>query len=249
MSNTNLAVIDWEIDVEDLITEDDTPVDNFFQAQQTRLLVEPLYSSWRFLDAETQQPRKFLATGDVGVFYSKAQPPIVPDMFLSLDVEPFEFSREKKSRAYFVWEYDKVPEVAVEIVSNKEGDEMTRKFNRYAQMGVEYYIIFDDLQLLSDERLRVYEGALWKRYRQREDFKLPNVGLSLKVWHGEFENLTADWLRWCDSNGNLIMTGAERADMETGRANAEATARRNAESEIARLQAELKKMMNERDER
>lgn len=33
--------------VDDLVTEDDTPVDNIFSAKQHRLLVEPLYSSWR----------------------------------------------------------------------------------------------------------------------------------------------------------------------------------------------------------
>ena len=36
-----------EVDIADLITEDDTPVDNLPSAKQQRLLVESLYSSWQ----------------------------------------------------------------------------------------------------------------------------------------------------------------------------------------------------------
>lgn len=228
MSEANLAVIDWEIEVDDLITEADLPLINFFQSKQSRLLVEPLYSSWQFLDAETGHPRRFLAAANVGVFYSLNSPPIVPDMFLSLDVELHENIHEKKHRSYFVWEFGKVPEVAVEIVSNTEGGELGKKLNRYAQMDVAYYVVFDPLRYLSEDILRLYERGFWKRYRLREDFVLAEVGLSLQVLHGEYENYTADWLRWCDGAGNLIPTGAERAQ--------------NAESETARLQAELEKL-------
>jgi hypothetical protein len=47
--------------LDDLVTEDDTPVDNMFSEKQQRLLTEPLYSSW---DAG----RPFLATANVGLF-------------------------------------------------------------------------------------------------------------------------------------------------------------------------------------
>ena len=36
-----------EIDYESLITEDNEPVDNVFSEKQQRLLVEPLYTSWK----------------------------------------------------------------------------------------------------------------------------------------------------------------------------------------------------------
>ena len=32
--------------IDDLVTEDDTPVDNLPSEKQQRLLTEPLYSSW-----------------------------------------------------------------------------------------------------------------------------------------------------------------------------------------------------------
>jgi hypothetical protein len=49
--------------LDDLVTEDDTPVDNLFSEKQQRLLTEPLYSSW---DAG----RLFLAASNVGLSHA-----------------------------------------------------------------------------------------------------------------------------------------------------------------------------------
>lgn len=42
-----------------------------------------------------------------------------------------------------MWEFGKMPEVVIEIVSNTRGEEAGRKLRRYAQMGVLYYLIYD----------------------------------------------------------------------------------------------------------
>lgn len=222
-----------------LVTEDDTPVDNFFSAKQRRLLVEPLYSSWQpppLEDEETATtPRKFLVDTDVGIFTSPYKPPIVPDMFLSLDVEtnPEYFADEH--RAYFVWEFEKIPEVAVEIVSNRKGNEMDAKLRRYAHLGVTYYVVFDPFLVLNNEKLQIYELGFGRRYRPRRDLVLPNVGLSLRLWRGDFEGATDEWLRWCDVDGNLIPTGAESARNANERANA-------MEAELESLREELQRL-------
>lgn len=53
---------------------------------------------------------------------------------------------------------------------------------------------------------------------------LSTVGLGLTLWEGQFEEEIARlWLRWCDRDGQVIPTGAERAD------SAEAKAQRLAE--------------------
>lgn len=203
---------DFDEVVENLVTEDDAPVENLISEKQMRLLVEPLYSSWKPLTDE-DMARKFLAATDVGIFFTPYQSPIVPDMLLSLDIEPRENFSEKKNRSYFVWEFGKVPEVAVEIVSNKKGEELDGKMNRYAKMAVSYYVVFDPLQELSDEVLRVYElGFGGRRYHLRRDFDLPDVGLGLTLWQGKFEEQEFKWLRWCDADGNLILSGKERAE-------------------------------------
>ncbi len=210
-----LTETSWDFDelVERLVTEDDEPVDNIFSAKHQRLLTETLYSSWKPLPDEEHpnQPRSFFADSNIGIFFSVHEPPLVPDVFISLDVTAPEDLYVKTGRSYMLWEYGKVPEVVVEIVSNKEGGELDRKLKTYARKGIHYYIVFDPLRLLSEDALRVYEPGLLNNYRRREDFRLPDVGLGLTFWQGAFEGTTAEWLRWTDENGDLLLTGAERA--------------------------------------
>ncbi len=188
---------------ENLITEDEEPVDNLFSAKQQRLLVEPLYSSWTC-------GTPFLADANVGVFHTPNTPPLVPDMFLSLQVRVPEDWWQKRHRSYFVSEFGKPPEVVIEIVSNREGEEDGSKLLDYARMGVRYYIIFDPLEELKEGVLRVYElqrGA----YVKKNTRWLAKVGLGVTLWTGFFEEKQEVWLRWCDREGNLIPTGKEDA--------------------------------------
>jgi Uma2 family endonuclease len=198
--------------VDALVTEDDTPVDNLFSAKQQRLLVEPLYSSW----AGPGDGRPFLADANVGVFYSVRQSPLVPDTFLSLDVQAPEDLWTRSNRSYFTWEYGKPPDVVIEVVSNQKGAEAERKLRDYARIGVPYYVIFDPINQLQAGVLRVYrlhEGV----YHQTTEGWLPMVGLGLMLWQGVYEGLLQTWLRWCDRDGVVIPTGAERAVHERQR--------------------------------
>ena len=136
-------------DVEHLVTEDDTPVDNVFSEKQQRLLTEPLYSSPGWVGKD----RKFIALANVGMFYAIRQPPYVPDMLLSLDMELPADLWPKSHRSYFVWEYGKPPDVVVEVVSNEEGRERCEKLRGYARIGIRYYVIYDPQRMLSDELL------------------------------------------------------------------------------------------------
>ena len=202
-------------DISHLVIENDMPVDNFQSEKQQRLLVDPLYSS-KVLSTP------FIAAANVGLFYAVKQDPIVPDAFLSLKVQmPADWS-ERKNRSYFVWEFGKVPEVAIEVVSNREGKELDSKKADYARIGVTYYAVFDPLrQIQEPERM---DGSLLKvfgltqgRYVE-SPFWLETVGLGLTIWEGEFEEQPGLWLRWCDRDGQVIFTGKERADQEQQRA-------------------------------
>lgn len=154
---------------------------------------------------------------------------------MSLDVESPADPHEKRGRAYFVWDYGKPPDVALEIVSNRKGGEMSRKLKDYARIGVTYYMVYDPLHELSERALSVYELGFGKRYRLRNDDQLPAVGLSLTLWQGGYEGREYTWLRWCDAASNLIPTGAERARVE-------AQARIQAEEQAARLAAKLREL-------
>jgi Uma2 family endonuclease len=221
-----------------LVTEDDTPVDNFASAKQQRLLIASLYSSL--------ENQIFLAEANVGIYHTFSEPPIVPDVFISFDVQIPENWWEKNNRSYLVWNFGKFPELVLEIVSNKDGNELTKKLQIYEQMRVLYYIVYDPNQNLGEEILRIYtlEG---RHYLEMTDNWLENIGLGITLWTGEFEGRNDSWLRWCDQNGNILLTGDELAKVAVERAkNAEEHAKnaekraKNAEERAQLLAEKLK---------
>jgi Uma2 family endonuclease len=255
-----------ELDISHLVIEDDTPVDNFQSEEQQRLLVEPVYSS-------KVLPAPFLVAANVGVFYKLNGDPIVPDVLLSLGVQRPENYSERRNRSYFVWEFGKVPEVCIEIVSNAEGDELklspksqqkgktATKKDIYAQIGVRYYVVFDPLRQIQGKDqmngafLRVWtispvgfseltpvEGIV----AVGQSVWLDGIGLGLTLWEGEFEQESRRlWLRWCDSQGQVIPTGAEAKETERQRAETERqraeTERQRAEQAESQLEAERRR--------
>ena len=206
-------------DASKLVTEDDTPVDNFASAKQQRLLVSSLYSSL--------QNQTFLAAANVGIYHIYKQPPIVPDVFVSFDVQVPENWWDKNNRCYLVWEFGKPPEVVIEIVSNKIGDELGDKLKTYERMRVSYYIVYDPTQQLGDKQLRIYE-LVGRRFRETSETWLEQVALGLTLWSGEFEGRQDTWLRWCYQDGNILPTGDERAQIAEQQAQ---TAQKQAENE------------------
>ena len=255
-----------ELDISHLVTEDDTPVDNLQSEKQQRLLVEPLYSS-------KPLPPPFLAAANVGLFYKLKGEPVVPDAMLSLRVQCADDFSQKRNRSYFVWEFGKLPEVCIEIVSNQEGDELVlsrksqqkgraiAKKDQYAQIGIPYYVVFDPLRQIqakdemSGALLRVWTIATTSYTELTpaegiaaagESVWLEAVGLGLTLWSGQFEEeVTRLWLRWCDREGRVIPTGAEGQEIERQRADAESQ-RANAESQRANTESQRADRLAER---
>lgn len=192
--------------VDDIVTEDDTPVDSIFSEKQQRLLTETLYNAW----PGPGDGRPFLAMANVGLFYAIHQPPLVPDALLSLDVQAPEDTEPKINRSYFVWNYGKPPDVVIEVVSNREGGEDTYKLTKYAQLGIDYYAIIDPYNFLNAGRLRLFRlhGSAYQAMRPG---LLPGIGLGLKLWQGRYEDMTETWLRWFDTDGRPVPTGGELA--------------------------------------
>ncbi len=232
---------DFEIDIEHIVTEDDTPVDNLFSEKQQRLLTESLYTSWPGPESETGTLRPFLVSANVGIFPSLHRPPLVPDVFLSLDVTVAENWYEKRHRTYFFWEFGKPPDVVIEIVSNRKGNEAGSKMQEYALMGIPYYVIFDPTAKLSDEPLRVFELRPRSFQRSTNNF-LPLVGLGVRLWEGFYEGKFAVWLRWCDREGNVLLFGKERVVQEVQRAEHEAQRAEHEALRSARLAARLREL-------
>lgn len=64
------------------------------------------------------------------------------------------------------------------------------------------------------------------------------LGLSLGIHHSSFHDIEADWLRWFDGEGNLLLHGSERAAEEARRADDEA---RRADEEARRADDEAQR--------
>lgn len=223
-----------EPDISAIIIEDGAPVDNIFSEKQQRLLTEVLYTAVH----AGELPALFTAA-NVGVFYALRQPPLVPDVLLAMDIELTLDFRRKANRSYFVWEFGKVPDLVMEIVSNQEGNELGSKLRDYARIGIAYYLVFDPLHLLSASTLQIFElhvGA----YQTRTDPWLERVGLGVSLWEGEFEQHPGVWLRWCNRDGELLLTGMERAEREQQRAEREQQRASSAEAQALRLAQQLR---------
>jgi Uma2 family endonuclease len=217
-------------DITGLITEDDTPVDNLPSEKQQRLLTESLYSSW----SNPRVGSPFLVAANVGIFAAARNPAIVPDVFLSLDVDVAADWWKREHRSYFLWEFGKPPEVVIEIVSNTVGEENGTKRQKYARMRVQYYVIYDPDKQVMDEVLTIYrlDGL---DYVPQTASQFPEVGLGLALWDGTYEGRDDTWLRWTDTTGMVIPTGKERAEQEHQRAEQE---HQRAEQEHQRAEQE-----------
>jgi hypothetical protein len=237
-------------DYDSLVTEDGKPVDSIYSERQMELLREPLYTAWN-------PGRDYVALCNVGLFFSVRVPPLVPDVLLSLDVQPPEDLWAKRGRSYFIWEFGKPPDAVFEIVSNTEGEELGFKRRKYAELGILYYVVWDPHEFLKAGPLHIL--VLRDRtYNPLEGAELPLIGLSLTRWQGEYRGMNAEWLRWCDGTGRLLPTGAEalaeereqvekereRARKERGRAQKEYE---RAQKETERAQKEHERAQKERE--
>jgi hypothetical protein len=107
---------------------------------------------------------------------------------------------------------------------------------------------------LSDQVLRVY--ALHPgNAAELQDVWLPGVELGLLLWQGKFEDREDTWLRWCDREGQMLLTGAERAEQEHQRAEQEhqraeqeRVMRQQAQEQAERLAARLRELGIEPDQ-
>jgi len=197
-----------EIDYDSLITEDDTPVDNFYCEKQMRLLPESLKSSW-------DRKKPYIVAADVGIYEDPPGAVIVPDVLLSLDVQYATNIWKKKHRCYMIGIFKKPPELVIEIVSNKTGEEDTAKLRRYESMGIKYYVIFDPCLHILDSKIQVYKlinkSYVFYEPELNECVWFYDLNIGMIVQYGIFEEMEADWLRWCDENGNILLSGYEHS--------------------------------------
>ena len=228
------------VTIEPLSHPEKTPENSFFSDKQQRLLVSSLYSAFC-------PPMPFLATAKVTLLYAVRRSPLVPDVMVSLDVKMPQDWSQRENRSYLVWEMGKSPDVAIEIITNRDSQasapqtQLDQKLQDYARAGIGYYVVFDPLQQRSDQPLRVYESR-GNHYILQESAWMEQVNLGLTLWEGEFEDKQDTWLRWCDRDNQLLLTGGEQAEAERRRAE-------TAEEKVKQLEQRLQAKGIKLDER
>jgi Uma2 family endonuclease len=219
---------------EDLPYSDGEPMESKRHFDQMSVLIESLELAW-------EERTDFFVAGNMFVYFSETQAKKNdfrgPDVFVVLDTV------KKDRRSWVVWEEDgRTPDVVIELTSPTT-EEMDRgeKKRIYARLlKVSHYYLFDPhTGALEGYKLDV-DTLTYHPLEPNENGRLPcpSLGLELGMHRGTFRSVEADWLRWFDKRGDLLLNGAERAEAEARRAEAEA---RRAEAEARRAEAEARR--------
>ena len=70
--------------------------------------------------------------------------------------------------------------------------------------------MYDPGQQTGGEPLRVYALERGQLVRTDETW-FDDIGLGVTLWRGSYQGCGDTWLRWCDRDGAVILTGEERA--------------------------------------
>ena len=220
----------------DLPDSDETPVDNELQNLAPNLLLAMLSYMWG-------DRNDWFFGVDMGIYYipDKRYKAIVPDGFLSVGVE----RRKNPPRgrlSYVLWEEnDLVPCLVLECVSHTYGDEYDEKAQKYAALGVKYYVIYnpDHWQRDHHDPFEVYElrGGFYSRL-EGEPVWLNDLGMGIGRAEGVYKGWQREWLYWYDAAGKKSLSPDEQIAVETQRTQLEA---RRADTEAQRADTEAQR--------
>ena len=164
---------------------------------------------------------------DLGIYWRITEPPEkgaeAPDWFYVPNVPPS--LNGKTRRSYVLWQEYISPLIALEFVSGNGSEERDKtpwkgKLWIYEQViKPAFYGIYE----VNKASIEVYE-LIGGKYQllaanERGHYSITTMGIELGLWQGEYQNMELPWLRWWDLQGNLLLTGEERAEQETQRAN------------------------------
>jgi Uma2 family endonuclease len=196
---------------DELPCSDDTPVDNELQEIIPSLLKSILRMLWK-------GRMDWFFGIDMGIYTDPEQPPIVPDGFLSLNVER-SFDEDLRL-SYLLWEEEVPPILVLEVVSTKPGGEYTTKLDKYAELGVLYYVIYNPKRKRK-ARLEIHKLSQGSYQLQNANpLWMPEIGLGIGSERAEYDDLTREWLYWYDENDRRYPTPYERIDDADRRAEA-----------------------------
>jgi Uma2 family endonuclease len=207
---------------------DGTFVKNFQEHPQSLILTDSIGQI-----LQQRHPDGQYAIGqDCGIYWRETEPTEqgaeAPDWFYVPNVPPNIDGQIRRS--YVLWREHIAPLIALEFASGNGDEERDRtplsrteegvvtkpgKFWVYERvMRIPYYGIYQ----VNNGRLEVYrliDGYYQLlELNQRGHFPIAPLGVELGLWQGSYQNQTMLWLRWWDEEGNLLLIGDERAQLE-----------------------------------
>ncbi|NET02190.1 MAG: Uma2 family endonuclease [Sphaerospermopsis sp. SIO1G1] len=210
---------------------DGTFVKNWQEHPQSILLTDSIKPILQELHPDNQ----YCIGQDLGIYWRIMDPPErgaeAPDWFYVAHVPPTLNGQTRRS--YVLWQEFIAPSIILEFVSGNGEEERDKtpwkgKFWIYEQViRTPFYGIYE----VNKNSLEMYE-LIGGKYQllatnERGHYSIPPLGVELGLWQGEYQTVDLPWLRWWDSQGNLLLTGHEIAEQE-------------------RLKAEQEKLKNER---
>jgi len=201
--------------------EDGSFVKNFQELPQSILLTDSIRPILDQLHPESD----YCIGQDSGIYWQLTHPPEkgaeAPDWFYVPNV-PATLDGQMR-RSYVLWKELVHPQIAIEFVSGNGSEERDQtplfgKFWVYEQIiKPAYYAIYE----VKKSSVEVYElvGGQYQLLsaNSRGHFAIPPMGVELGIWQGRYQNVELPWLRWWDSEGNLLLSGEERAEQERQR--------------------------------
>jgi Uma2 family endonuclease len=211
-------IVTWEPLPADFILPDD-PVENIQQPLLAAALTDVLGAAGRIL------PQMLIAS-NFGLVATVKKKVIVkaPDWLYVPQVQPVAVDVVRRSYTPNL-EGDSVA-VVMEFLSETDSGELSvrstppyGKLYFYEQiLQVPTYVTYDPYEPSLEVR-RLQDG---KYVLQQADnngrFWIPELELFLGIWQGERLRQNINWLRWWDSEGNLLLWSSEQAERERQRA-------------------------------
>jgi len=210
--------------------EDGTFVKNFQEHPQSIILTDSIGPVVERLHPDGQ----YAIGQDCGIYWRETDPPErgaeAPDWFYVPNVPA---TLDGFRRSYVLWREHMAPFIALEFASGNGEEERDRtplsvaadgtttkpgKFWVYERIiRIPYYGIYE----MRTGNLEVYHliDFVYQRMEpnERGHYPIPVLDVELGLWQGSYQNQELLWLRWWDSQGNLLLTGSEQVEIERAR--------------------------------